>query len=65
MIYFRGESDVVRNGFNFYRLSDPASIGFIFRIHRWGLIVRWSKVVKKLFIYTRVEPKKNPFDDIL
>lgn len=61
MIYFIDEGDVLRNGFNFYRLSNPSSIGFRFRINRWCFTFRWSKMANKFTIYNVVVPKEQPF----
>lgn len=57
MIYFRGEGEVIRNGFNFYPKSEWAtSRGFIFRLHNWKLWCRYSTKLKKLIL--RAETRK-------
>ena len=46
MLYFREEGGVVRNGFNFYKLSDDGSAGFIFKLINYTFWFRYSKITK-------------------
>lgn len=59
MFHVRDESLTVHNGFNFYRWSDKANFGFIFRygpkipdteLGSKILTVRYSKGARKLFV---------------
>ena len=50
MIYIRHEGEPVRNGFNFYPLSDTGSAGFILRLFSKCIWVRYSKRNKKWII---------------
>ena len=61
MIYIRKEGQLIKNGFNFYPLSDERSFGFIFRygpkiplttLGYKSLWFRYSKSNKKWIIYT-------------
>lgn len=47
MIYIRKECESVKNGFNFYALSDKGSFGFIFRLRNFQFMCRYSKMIKK------------------
>jgi hypothetical protein len=49
MIWTRKEGDTIRQGFNFYNLSDPDSIGGCLRVGSLVFRLRWSKRTKKLF----------------
>jgi len=51
MIYIRKEGEVVKNGFNFYPLSDNGSAGFVLKLtNRLTIWFRYSKVTKKWLI---------------
>ena len=59
MFQFRKEGEKLGNGFNFYRLSDPKSFGFILRygpnipfvgLGSKAFWFRYSKVTKKWII---------------
>ena len=50
MMYIRSEGGQVRNGFNFYPLSDQSSFGFIFRFKRHAWWFRYSKIAKKFIV---------------
>ena len=53
MIHIRQEGGVIRNGFNFYPLTDTSSFGFVFRygkklpIVNLGSKVFWFRYSKK------------------
>ena len=50
MFYIRSEGEAVRNGFNFYKLSDKGSAGFIFKLGRYTFCCRFSKITKAWII---------------
>ena len=47
MICLRSESGPIKQGFNFYPLSDKGSIGFVYRKGSNVTMVRYSKFLKK------------------
>jgi hypothetical protein len=47
MMHIRSEGGVVRQGFNFYPLTDKGSFGFIYRSGNTATTVRFSKILKK------------------
>ena len=50
MIRFRDEGRIIKNGFNFYKLSDEHSAGFIFKIGNSAFWCRYSKSAKRWFL---------------
>jgi hypothetical protein len=54
MIQLRSEGEVVRTGFNFYPLNDNGSAGFIFKLGKRTIQVRYSKITGKLNVKTTV-----------
>lgn len=50
MFHLREEGQVVRNGFNFYKLSDKSNAGFIFRLGTKFFTLRYSKIRKTWII---------------
>ncbi len=51
MIYLRGEGEPFKgNGFHFYPLSDPSSIGVHFKWNETVLWFRYSKVINKFHL---------------
>lgn len=50
MIHIREEGEPLRNGFNFYPLSDAYSSGFVFRLGDFVLLCRYSKTLKRWVI---------------
>lgn len=50
MIYIRRAGELTRNGFNFYPLSDKYSRGFILRLGRFSLRVRYSSFQERLIV---------------
>jgi hypothetical protein len=50
MFYLREEGQALHNGFNFYRLSDKSSSGFIFRLGTKSFMLRYSKIKNTWFI---------------
>lgn len=44
---FRAEGDHIGPGFNFYRLRDPDSFGFVWQGKKWIWRLRYSKRTKK------------------
>ena len=46
MIYLRDEGERLRNGFNFYRLSDEYNAGFIFKLGSKTFWFRYGKISK-------------------
>jgi hypothetical protein len=55
MIWFRKDGTYIHNGFNFFYPNDPESIGFIFRLGKFKVRVRWSKNVKRWFLFWGIE----------
>ena len=53
MIHLRNEGGAIRQGFNFYPLSDQASAGFIFRLRNTAIWVRYSKITGKFICQKR------------
>jgi hypothetical protein len=53
MLYLRSEGGIVRNGFNFYPLSDKGSVGFIFRLGNTAIWFRYSKITGKFICQKR------------
>jgi hypothetical protein len=47
LFHVRDEGESIRQGFNFYRLSDKHSFGFILRIGEWYKLVRRSKLLHR------------------
>lgn len=45
--YIRPEGNRIRNGLNFYPLSDRRSAGFILRCGDWGFRMRYSKYQRR------------------
>ena len=54
MIYIRKEGDTIRNGFNFYPLSDLFSAGCKIRLGRFILSFRYRKHRKDWIIDKRI-----------
>ncbi len=50
MIYIRAEGEKIRQGFNFYSLTDKGSAGFVIKIGKKITWVRYSKITGKLNI---------------
>jgi len=50
MIRFRKRGQYVHQGFNIYYPWDKDSCGFILRIWKWKLRMRWSKNLHQWFI---------------
>jgi hypothetical protein len=48
MIHIRQEGEIIRNGFNFYPLTDKGSVGFIFKLGKRIFRIRYSKITGKL-----------------
>ncbi len=49
MFHWTSDKERLRDGFNFYRIDDPASIGFKFKGGNRIYLVRWSKIAKRWF----------------
>jgi hypothetical protein len=47
MIHIRKECKPIKNGFNFYPLSDEGSFGFVFKLKGYQFMCRYSKMTKK------------------
>lgn len=58
MFYMRKEGEKVRNGFNFYPLSDNSSSGFVFRIGYLAWFFRYSKITNR-FNFEKIKTKKT------
>jgi hypothetical protein len=54
MIYIREEGEKVRQGFNFYPLTDKGSAGFILKLGKRMIWMRYSKITGKLIAKTTV-----------
>jgi len=50
MIHLRSEGEPVKQGFNFYPLSDYGSFGFVFRLGTFSFRMRYSKRTKQWHI---------------
>jgi hypothetical protein len=55
MIYYKLEGLPPLNGFNFYKPSDPNSAGFVIKLGKWKFCIRYSKRVKRLFVWLKKE----------
>ena len=55
MIYYKIEGQNASPGLNIYKLTDPNSIGFIMKLGRWKFCVRYSKRIKRWFIWLKKE----------
>jgi hypothetical protein len=56
MFYIRDEGEVVKNGFNFYPLNSSHSIGVVIKVWKYALMVRYSKLRKKMFyVFSKTE----------
>ena len=51
IFWWKIEGYAVLNGINIYPLTDKDSAGFVIRVHNFKFQVRWSKRVKRWFIY--------------
>lgn len=58
MIYIRKEGETIRQGFNFYPLSDEGSFGFQLLFWKLRAELRWSKRAKRVAF--RVWLKRTP-----
>ena len=47
MMHIRKEGKPIKNGFNFYSLSDEGSLGFVFKLKGYQFMCRYSKITKK------------------
>jgi len=56
MIHIRKECEMVKNGFNFYPMSDEGSFGFIFKANDFKFVCRYSKV-NKLWMLGKAQEK--------
>lgn len=60
MFRYREEGEPVKYGFNFWKLNDPSSLGFVLRFwHNLGLWFRYSKIRNRWNIYFIKEPKAH------
>ena len=55
MIYYKIEGCDALNGLNIYKPSDPNSAGFIIKLGKWKFCIRYSKRVKRLFVWLKKE----------
>lgn len=62
MIYIRNEGERIRNGFNFYPLSDTASFGFEFKLGRFKQMVRYSTALKEWIICYTTQKGSSDFE---
>ena len=58
MLFFkcRNEGEMCEQGFNFYRFSDKASIGFILIIYKLKINIRYSKHLEKWIVHAGLRP---------
>lgn len=65
MLYVTKEGGTIRNGFNFYPLSDKGSAGVRIRLGDRFMSLRYSKLGKKFFFgyhkLTRIDKEFEPF----
>lgn len=54
MIHIRQEGEMIRNGFNFYPLTDKGSAGFILKLGKRIFQMRYSKITGKLNVKTSI-----------
>jgi hypothetical protein len=54
MIYIRTEGEKVRQGFNFYPLTDTGSAGVVLKLGKRIIWMRYSKITGKLNVKTTV-----------
>jgi hypothetical protein len=54
MIHIRAEGEKVKNGFNFYPLTDKGSAGFILKMGERIIWMRYSKITGKLNVKTTI-----------
>ncbi len=54
MIHIRQEGEIIRNGFNFYPLTDKGSAGFILRLGKKIFRIRYSKITGKLNVKSTI-----------
>lgn len=54
MIYLRQEGKAIRNGFNFYPLTDKGSVGVVIKFSKSILQLRYSKITGKLNVTSPV-----------
>jgi hypothetical protein len=54
MIYIRTEGEKVRQGFNFYPLTDKGSAGVVLKLGKRIIWMRYSKTTGKLNVKTTV-----------
>ena len=58
MFHIRDESKHLQNGFNFYKLTDKYSFGFILKLRNTAYWCCYSKFVKRWFFrVTKNDPK--------
>ena len=50
MLRFVSEGEKIKQGFNFYRLSDKYNFGVKILIYKFALMIRYSKSLKMWFI---------------
>jgi len=57
MIHIRQEGEIIRNGFNFYPLTDKGSAGFILKLGKRIFWIRYSKITGKLNVKSTIQFK--------
>jgi hypothetical protein len=55
MIYYKIEGLNTLNGLNIYKPSDPNSAGFVIQLGKWKFCIRYSKRVKRWFVWLKKE----------
>ena len=55
MIYYKIEGQDASPGLNIYKLTDRNSAGFIVRLSKWKFCIRYSKRIKRWFIWLKKE----------
>ena len=54
MMYIRAEGEKVRQGFNFYPIKDKGSAGFVLKLGKRTIWMRYSKITGKLNVKTTI-----------
>ena len=59
MIYYKVEGLPPLNGLNIYRPADPNSAGFVAKLGKWKFCMRYSKQIKRWFVWLKKEHSGN------
>lgn len=62
MFYWRKEGQKIKQGFNVYRLDDKRSAGFVLKIWRFMLRIRYSKYNKQWHCNTIITDRNGFYE---